>query len=133
MSEKLRARNRLDGRAGPLSAWPPLRPSAWLRPPTAHLPFPLEEPRAHRFALGRVALLHGVRALGLSEGDEVLVPAYHHGSEIQALWHVPGVPREIDREAVDDYLTFGYVPSPRSAFTAIRKVPPANSASSIPA
>lgn len=48
------------------------------------------------------------------------------GSEIQALWHVPGVPREIDREAVDDYLTFGYVPSPRSAFTAIRKVPPAH-------
>ena len=46
------------------------------------------------------------------------------GSEIQALWQVPGLSREIDREAIDDYLTFGYVPSPRSAFAAIKKVPP---------
>ena len=46
------------------------------------------------------------------------------GSEIQALWQVPGVSRELDREAIDDYLTFGYVPSPRSAFAAIKKVPP---------
>lgn len=46
------------------------------------------------------------------------------GSEIQALLAVPGLSRELDREAIDDYLTFGYVPSPRSAFAAIRKVPP---------
>jgi asparagine synthase (glutamine-hydrolysing) len=37
---------------------------------------------------------------------------------------VPGISRELDPEAIDDYLTFGYVPSPRSAFAAIRKVPP---------
>jgi dTDP-4-amino-4,6-dideoxygalactose transaminase/CelD/BcsL family acetyltransferase involved in cellulose biosynthesis len=31
------------------------------------------------------ALLHGLRALGLGQGDEVLVPAFHHGSEVEAL------------------------------------------------
>jgi dTDP-4-amino-4,6-dideoxygalactose transaminase len=30
-------------------------------------------------------LFMGVKALGLAPGDEILVPAYHHGSEIEAL------------------------------------------------
>ena len=53
--------------------------------PAQSLPFPLEDSRCRLYALGRTALWHGVRSLGLAEGDEALVPAYHHGSEIEAL------------------------------------------------
>jgi len=43
-------------------------------------------------------------------------------SEVQALLEHPAVPRELDSAALDDYLTFGYVPEPRTMFAAIRKV-----------
>ena len=76
-----------------LSVWPPLPPDAWLRQSVTHLPFPLDDPRGHRFRFGRAALWHGVRALGLQEDDEVLVPAYHHGSEIEAFISAGLVPR----------------------------------------
>jgi len=36
-------------------------------------------------ARGRQCVWHGVRVLGLGEGDEVLVPAYHSGAEVTAL------------------------------------------------
>ena len=68
-----------------VSAWPPLPPGAWLRPPASPLPFPLEEPGFRLYAFARHALWHGVRALGLEPGDEVLMPAYNHGSEVEAL------------------------------------------------
>jgi asparagine synthase (glutamine-hydrolysing) len=48
------------------------------------------------------------------------------GSEIQALLAHPDVPREIDAEAINEYLSFGYVGAPRTAFASIRKVPPAH-------
>jgi len=48
------------------------------------------------------------------------------GSEIKALLHYPGVSREIDLEALEDYLAFGVVPSQKSIFRSIRKVQPAN-------
>ena len=35
-------------------------------------------------AWARHGLWHGVRQLGLGEGDQVLVPAWHHGSEVEA-------------------------------------------------
>lgn len=73
--------------------WPPLPPLAWLRAPRHGLPFPLEEPGCGWFARGRHALWHGARALGLGPGDEVLVPAYHHGSEIEALGSAGLTPR----------------------------------------
>lgn len=65
-----------------LGPWVPLSPTAWLRPPLARLPYPLEEPDHRVFAFGRQALWHGVAAIGLSPGDRVLAPAWHHGSEI---------------------------------------------------
>jgi dTDP-4-amino-4,6-dideoxygalactose transaminase len=37
------------------------------------------------FSRARHGLWHGVQALGLGQGDTVLTPAYHHGSEIEAL------------------------------------------------
>lgn len=69
-----------------LSAWPPLPPLAHLRrPKPAPAPFPLAEPSYRLFARARHAIYQGVRALGLGPGDEVLMPAYHHGSEVEAL------------------------------------------------
>jgi asparagine synthase (glutamine-hydrolysing) len=45
-------------------------------------------------------------------------------SEMKAILEIPGVPREIDPEAVSDYFSFLYVPAPKSIFKNIRKVLP---------
>ncbi|HMF51957.1 MAG TPA: asparagine synthase (glutamine-hydrolyzing), partial [Candidatus Saccharimonadales bacterium] len=45
-------------------------------------------------------------------------------SEMKAILQVPGVPREIDEEALADYFSFLYVPAPKSIFKHIRKVRP---------
>ena len=45
-------------------------------------------------------------------------------SELKAILEVPGVPREIDPEAVSDYFSFLYIPAPKSIFKNIRKVLP---------
>src|SRR5687768_9459388 len=50
-------------------------------------------------------------------GDEVLF-----ASELQCLLRHPHVPRELDRVAIDEYLTLGYIPEPRTPFAAIRRV-----------
>jgi len=47
-------------------------------------------------------------------------------SELQALLQDDSISREIDYEALDDYLFFQYVPAPRTAFRSIRKLPPAS-------
>jgi asparagine synthase (glutamine-hydrolysing) len=44
-------------------------------------------------------------------------------SELQCLLRHPDVSRELDREAIADYLALGYIPEPRTAFTSIRRVP----------
>ena len=46
------------------------------------------------------------------------------GSELKALLQVPDVPREIDPLALDEYLTYQYVPHPRTIFRGIAKLPP---------
>jgi asparagine synthase (glutamine-hydrolysing) len=45
-------------------------------------------------------------------------------SEIKALFADPAVPRGLDEGAVPAYLTFGYVPTPRTFFEGIRSLPP---------
>lgn len=66
-----------------LGVAPPLPPDAWLRRSVAELPFPLAgASRLH--AQARAALHGGLRSLGLGPGDEALLPAYHHGSEVEA-------------------------------------------------
>ncbi len=80
-----------DGRAAVLArsprigVWPPLPPGVWLRRPARRLPFPLEEPGCRLLAWGRHGLWRGATALGIGSGDGVLTPAYHHGSEVEAL------------------------------------------------
>ena len=51
-------------------------------------------------------------------GDEVIF-----GSELQCVMKHPGVSRDLDPEAVADYLTHGYVLEPRTMFAAVRRVP----------
>jgi asparagine synthase (glutamine-hydrolysing) len=45
-------------------------------------------------------------------------------SQLKSLLEVPGVPREIDPQAVDQYLTYQYVPHPGTIFRGIAKLPP---------
>ena len=45
-------------------------------------------------------------------------------SELKSILEVPGVPREIDPAAIDEYLTYQYVPHPNTIFRGIRKLPP---------
>src|SRR5262245_42493342 len=45
-------------------------------------------------------------------------------SEMQALLAHPDVPRQLDLAAIDDYLTYLYVPAPNTAYRDIRKLPP---------
>ncbi len=47
-------------------------------------------------------------------------------SELKCLLAVPGVSREIDPGALDEYLTYQYVPHPNTIFRGIRKLPPAH-------
>jgi asparagine synthase (glutamine-hydrolysing) len=49
------------------------------------------------------------------------------GSEFSALLLHPSVSREIDRAALDDYLTFMCVPAPQTAYRDIRKLEPGHS------
>lgn len=48
----------------------------------------------------------------------------YFASEIQALLAI-GIDRGVDDVAVAEYLTYGYIPAPRSGFVAIKKVEPA--------
>lgn len=48
------------------------------------------------------------------------------GSELAALAAVPGLSGQIDPEAVDDFFALGYIPDPRTIYSAIRKLPAAH-------
>ena len=50
---------------------------------------------------------------------------FHFGSELKALL-AAGVPTALDAMALDDFLTFTYIPAPRTIFTAVRQLPPAH-------
>ena len=64
-------------------------------------------------------------------GQKPLVYCHEPGrllfaSELKSLLQVPGVPREIGPQALDEYLTYQYVPHPRTIFRGIAKLPPAH-------
>jgi len=84
-----------EGRRHFIPALPTLWPSMLLPfPRRGRAPFPLFGARAYRWYMARSAVYHGARMLGLA-GREVLVPAYHHGSEIGALIHAGCIPRYV--------------------------------------
>src|SRR3989338_8406513 len=47
-------------------------------------------------------------------------------SELKAFLDEPGVPKEMDMEAIHHYLTFQYVPHPMTGLKGIQKLPPAH-------
>lgn len=47
-------------------------------------------------------------------------------SELKAILQVPGIPRELERTAVDQFLTYQYVPHPHSILKGFAKLPPAH-------
>ncbi|HWP46789.1 MAG TPA: asparagine synthase (glutamine-hydrolyzing) [Candidatus Limnocylindrales bacterium] len=47
-------------------------------------------------------------------------------SELQGLLANPLVPREVDFTAIDAYLSWGYIPVPKTAFRNVYKLPPAH-------
>lgn len=49
-------------------------------------------------------------------------------SELKALLQVPGAPRELDPRAVDEFLTYQYVPHPRCILQGYNKLPPGHRA-----
>jgi asparagine synthase (glutamine-hydrolysing) len=46
------------------------------------------------------------------------------GSELKSLKAHPGLPRQIDPTAVEEYFAFGYVPEPKSIYQEVYKLPP---------
>jgi asparagine synthase (glutamine-hydrolysing) len=46
------------------------------------------------------------------------------GSELKALLQHPQLDTDIDKQAVEDFFTFGYVPDPKSIFSSVKKLPP---------
>ena len=62
----------------------------------------------------------GVKPLYYYQCGEFLAFA----SELKALLEIPGVPREVDPEALDDYLSLRYIPGPRTMFRHIFRLQP---------
>jgi asparagine synthase (glutamine-hydrolysing) len=75
------------------------------------------------------------RRLFLTRDRLGIKPLYYHaslqqlvfGSELKAVMANPAVPRDIDFTALDQFLTLEYVPTPRSIFQEVKKLPPGHS------
>lgn len=95
---------------------------AWGADVTNHLNgifgFALWDAASHSLLLARDHL--GVKPLYYFDDGERLL----FGSEIKAILQDPEVPRELDPEALGIFLSLGFVPSPRTLFRGIRKLPP---------
>ncbi len=72
------------------------------------------------------------RSLFLARDRLGIKPLYYYcdsekflfGSELKSILEIDGVPREVDLQALDNFLTVEYVPAPRSIFKNIFKLPP---------
>ncbi|MCC7264391.1 MAG: asparagine synthase (glutamine-hydrolyzing) [Candidatus Latescibacteria bacterium] len=67
-----------------------------------------------RDRLGKKPLYYAHRAAGLT-----------FASELKALLCDPAVDRSIDRQAIDEYLSFLFIPQPRTIYQQVKKLPPA--------
>ena len=82
--------------------------------------FAVYDRRRERLLLGRDRL--GKKPLYYWHGGGTFVFA----TEIKGVLAHPAVPRELDPAAISAYLTFGYVPTPRTFFAGVRSLPPAH-------
>jgi len=64
----------------------------------------------------------GVKPLYYAETDE----GFYFASEIPALFQLTDLPRTVDPQALQEFLTLQYVPAPRTGFAAVRKLPSAH-------
>jgi len=62
----------------------------------------------------------GIKPLYYAFHDGALI----FGSELKTILTYPGFPRNLDLVALNEYLSFEYVPTPRSIFQGISKLPP---------
>ncbi|MEN8376551.1 MAG: asparagine synthase (glutamine-hydrolyzing) [Gemmatimonadota bacterium] len=81
--------------------------------------FALWDARRRRFLAARDRL--GIKPLYVRFAPDGLT----FGSELKAVVLAPWVPLEWDTEAVDDFLTYEYVPAPATIVAGVRKLPPA--------
>jgi asparagine synthase (glutamine-hydrolysing) len=81
--------------------------------------FALWDARRRRLLVGRDRL--GIKPLYVHGDGKRLAFA----SEAKALLALPGVRAELDPDALDAYMSLGYVPAPQSIFAGIEKLPPA--------
>jgi len=80
--------------------------------------FAIYDKRERKLFLARDRV--GVKPLHYARTQDGIV----FGSEIKSLLQHPGVTREVNHEAIADFLSFGYVPDPQTAFRGIHKLPP---------
>lgn len=80
--------------------------------------FAIWDTRRRRLLVARDRL--GIKPMYYYASHERLI----FGSELKAIIAHPGVPRDIDFQALDQFLTLEYIPSPRSIFKDIHKLPP---------
>ena len=82
--------------------------------------FAILDERTRRLVLARDRV--GIKPLVYSWDGRRLLFA----SEIKGIVEDGAVPRELDRDALGEYLTYHYVPAPRTIFASVRKLPPAS-------
>ena len=81
--------------------------------------FGLWDPARRRLVLARDRV--GIKPLYYYFDGSLLVFA----SELKSLLIHPGVPRQVDPAGISNYLTYQYIPAPRTPFVGIRKLLPA--------
>jgi len=82
--------------------------------------FAILDERARRLILARDRM--GIKPLVYSWDGRRLLFA----SEIKAIVEDATVSRDLDPDALGEYLTYHYVPAPRTIFASVRKLPPAS-------
>jgi asparagine synthase (glutamine-hydrolysing) len=82
--------------------------------------FAVWDSRRRQLFLARDRL--GIKPLYVWQGAEGLV----FGSELKAVLGAPWVPCDWDPEAIDDFLTYEYIPAPRTVVAGVRKLPAAS-------
>lgn len=78
--------------------------------------FAIWDARRRELLLARDHL--GQKPLYVYQDQEKIV----FGSELKAILAHPGIDRQTDVRAIEDYLTFGFIPGQRSIFSSIRKI-----------